>query len=353
MSRALRIANYAIFFLLISCTPTPSSPVTNSLYVFRFSPPALIQLSQDFQILEELPFTFPPDCGLFDIFPAPRGTLLAVELSCAFGQTVLFLDLETGSAIKAFTEADSHFLAWTNDGKAVFLKVDSLGNPRIVRASTSLSAEIIPITELTYDLAPKPGGYDFTFTFSRGLGFGSEIYLARQDGRVVQQLYADTLSYIAYARWSPDGKKIAFIKIPDSQTPFTIGELWLINADGSNPHKLAEADAGHGYAANWSPDGTQIAFVKRENGNDPAASQSAEALISNIYIVNVETGEIEQVTHFAEGRAETPHWSPDGNTLAFQSVLNGRMDLQVVGVVSEEIKPILAEPACCPGWMRK
>jgi Tol biopolymer transport system component len=93
--------------------------------------------------------------------------------------------------------------------------------------------------------------------------------------------------------------------------------------------------------------------VKRENANDSNASQSAEALISNIYIVNVETGEIEQVTHLAEGRAETPHWSPDGNTLAFQSVLNGRMDLQVVGVVSEEIKPILAEPACCPGWMRK
>jgi Tol biopolymer transport system component len=87
--------------------------------------------------------------------------------------------------------------------------------------------------------------------------------------------------------------------------------------------------------------------------DDPNASQSAEALISNIYIVNVETGEIKPVTHFTEGRAETPHWSPDGNTLVFQNVLNGRMDLQVVDLASGEIKPILAEPACCPSWMRK
>lgn len=361
MPRILRITIYTL--ILTACTPTPTTPTQNTFYALRITPPTLLEFSTDLTtVTREIPFSFPLDCGLFDIFPAPRGTFLAIELSCSFGQTVLFLDVETGSTTKAFPESDSHFLAWTNDGKAVFLKVDSLGHPQIIRMYPDGVRDFIPITELTYDLAPKPNSHDFTFTFSRGLGFGSEIFLARQDGRIVQQLYADTFNYIAYARWSPDGKKIAFIKIPDSQTPFTIGELWLMDVDGSNPHMLSEADAGHGYAANWSPDGRQIAFVMRENADDPNASQSAQALISNIYIVNVETSEIKQVTHFTEGRAETPHWSPDGNSLVFQSVLNGRMVLQVVDVArvrngpnesSGETRPILAEPACCPGWMRK
>jgi dipeptidyl aminopeptidase/acylaminoacyl peptidase len=287
------------------------------------------------------------------MFPSPRGNYLALELSCSFGQTVLFLDSETGSLAPAYPEADSHFLAWAADGAAMFLKVDSAGNPRIIRASTTFSADLVPITELTYDLAPKPDSFDFTFTFSRGLGFGSELWLARQDGRVVQQSYADPLNYIAFARWSPDGKQIAFIKIPDSQMPFTIGELWLMNANGSNARKLADADAGHGYAANWSPDGTRIAFVVRENADDSSANESAEALISNIDIFEVRSNQITEVTNYPQGRAETPQWSPDGNKLFFLRVVNGRMELQMADLLTREVKAFLTEPACCPSWMRK
>ncbi|MBI5838931.1 MAG: PD40 domain-containing protein [Chloroflexi bacterium] len=345
------IAVLCLLLALFACSP--ASPAQNTLHVFRFSPPALIELSDDFQPVAELPLSFPPDCGLFDIFPAPRGILFAVELSCAYGQTVLFLDLETGSLSPAFTEADSHFLAWTNDGKAVFLKVNSTGNPQIQRAYADGTHDFVPVTELTYDLAPKPNGSDFTFTFSRGLGFGSEMWLAKKDGNIVQQVYADKENYIAYACWSPDGRQIAFIKIPDSQVPFTVGELWLMNANGSNARKLADADAGHGYAANWSPDGMQIAFVVRENADDTRANESADALVSNIYVVGVAANEITQVTHFDEGRAETPHWSPDGNKLFFQYVINGRMDSQVVDLLKDEIKPVLTESACCPSWMRK
>ena len=59
-----------------------------------------------------------------------------------------------------------------------------------------------------------------------------------------------------------------------------------------------------------------------------------------------------QVTHFTQGRAETPVWSPDGNTLAFDFVLNGRMDVQIVDLVSGEGTPLLTEPACCPIWLQ-
>ena len=126
-----------------------------------------------------------------------------------------------------------------------------------------------------------------------------------------------------------------------------------MNSDGSNSHKLADADSGHGYAANWSPDGQRIAFVVRENLQGENANQLSDALISNIYTVDVETGELKPVTNFTEERVETPLWSADGNTLAFMVVLNGRMNVSIADMFSGEIKLLEAESACCPAWMRK
>ena len=353
-NRRLLIFAFCLLFFLSSCSPAPEPPPTNILNLIRLSPPALVQFSEDLAPLAELPLSFPSDCGLYNTFPPPHGIILAVELSCAFGQTVLFLNTETGSVTQAFPQADSHFLAWTADSTAVFLRVDNSASPRIVRVNAkTLNAENIPISEFTYDLSSKPVGSDFTFTFSRGFGFGSELHLTKNDGYTSQLLYTDPLNYISFARWSADGKQIAFIKIPDSQTSFTIGELWVMDADGNNARKLADADAGHGYAANWSPDGSRIAFVARMNTEDANANESTDALISNIQVVNTSTNEIVQVTNFNEGRVETPHWSPDGNSLVFIRVLNGKMEVQVKSLLTDEIKTLLTEPACCVSWMRK
>ena len=278
---------------------------------------------------------------------------MAVELNCPSGQTVLYLDVKSGSITQPVANSDSHFLAWTPDGKEAYLKVDSLGNPHVIRATVEGNDEFVPITEFTYDLAPSLNPREFTFSFSRGLGQGSELWLAKQDGNVVEQLYADSSNYISFARWSSDGTKIAFIKIPDSQTPFTVGELWVMDVEGSNARKLADADAGHGFAVNWSPDGTKIAFVVRENQEDEDANQSSDALISNIQIVDVESGRSPQITNITDGRVETPFWSPGGNTLTFNVVINGRMDVHHADIITGRMRAILTEPACCPAWMRK
>lgn len=352
--------------LLLSCTPqTPQLSLQTSLFVYRFQPPAFLEFSKDFQAVREIPFSIPPNCGLFNTFPAPIGRFIAIELSCPDGQTVLFLDTpaprgsETAGVTQPVTDSDSHFLAWAFDGKAAYLKVDSFGNPRVIRASTNGGQDFIPITEFTYDLAPSLNTGEFTFSFSRGLGQGSELWLAKHDGKVVEQLYADQFNYISFARYSPDGHQIAFIKIPDTQTPFTVGELWAIPAtaaqevDGLHARKLTDADAGHGYAANWSPDGKRIAFVVRENPDDERADQSSDLLISNVYIVDVESKALTKVTNLESGRVETPVWSPDGNTLAFNVVINDRIEVQIADLTTGEMRSLITESTCCPAWMRK
>jgi len=366
--------HFLLLIFLLSCnSQAPQPSLQTTLYVFRFNPPAFVEFSIDFQLLKEIPFSIPVNCGLLNTFPAPMGKYIAMELNCPNGQTVLFLDTslragtEPDAITQPITDIDSHFLAWTADGKAAYLKVDSLGNAHIARVDANGNNDFIPVTEFTYDLAANPTNNDFTFTFSHGLGQGSELWLAKQDGNVVEQLTADQFNYISFARYSPDGSRIAFIKIPDTQTPFSVGELWIMNNDGTSAHKLADADAGHGYAANWSPDGKKLAFVVRENPADEHADQSSDSLISNVYVVDIKSGALQQITHLENGRVETPFWSPDGNTLAFNVVMNDRMEVQIadVGQVGSsesggpsrdptgKIRSLIAESSCCPAWMRK
>jgi len=359
--RPFSITIIALLFLA-SCAPALQTPLP-SLVIYRFDPPAFLEFSEDLQPIKEIPFSVPPNCGLYNTFPAPVGEFVLIELNCPNGQTVLFLDLESASVSQPVTDTDSHFLAWVRAGGAVYLRVDSLGSPQIISVRIDGKKEFVPVTEFTYDIDSSSNLGEFIFTISRGLGYGSELYLAKNNGQTTQLLYADQYNYISFARFSPDGKRIAFIKTPDTQTPFTVGELWSIPAIVTFANKtpssmkegryLAHADAGHGYAVNWSPDGTKIAFVMRSNPEDERADQSSDALISNIYFVDVESGEATQITNFTDARAETPYWSPQGNILSFNVVLNGRMQVHVADLVSGEIRTLITESTCCPMWMRK
>ena len=365
MLRQLRIitkyplwTNYILFIFLLSCTPAPQitqpqPPLQTSFYIYRFNPPALVEFSEDFQLVKEIPFSIPPHCGLFNLFPAPVGKFMAIELNCPNGQTVLYIDVVSAAVTQPVTDTDSHFLAWAPDGAAAYLKIDSLGNARVARMFTNGEREEMDLIGWTYDLSVQPVIENLTFTFSRGLGQGSELWLTKRNGDVIEQLYADPYNYISFARWSPAGSQLAFIKIPDSATPFTVGELWVMDANGSNAGKLADADAGHGYAANWSPNGKQVAFVVRENPEDRRANESSESLISNIYVVELDSGALKQVTHLTVGHVETPFWSPDGNTLGFNVVINGRIEVRIAEMTTGEIRSLVTESTCCPAWMRK
>ena len=350
---SLIAASVLLFISLSACSSLRLTSSNPEFYVFRLEPPALVETSADGQPLREIPISLPVGCGLNDFFPSPRGAWLAIELSCSFGQAVVWLNTDTSELKQAVTDSDSHFLAWTPDGEAVYLKVNSINQPKIVRVHTDGARDTLPITELTYDLAPLPNGRDFIFSFSRGMGFGSEMDIARFDGRSLTRFAADPGFYLSFARWSPDEKQIAYIKIPDSQTPFTVGGLWVMSADGSKARKLADADAGHGYAPAWSPDGNQLAFVKRENPNDVVADQSADALVSNIYLANVQNGAVLPLTAFKDARVESPDWSPDGNQIAFTVVMNDKMSVVLADPASGETRQVLTGSVCCPAWIQK
>lgn len=80
----------------------------------------------------------------------------------------------------------------------------------------------------------------------------SQIYVAeigRSDRQPRQLTHAAGSS--SAPRWSPDGKKLAFV---------TGGQIWIMDADGDDKKQLSSISTGASNPA-WSPDGRWIAFV--------------------------------------------------------------------------------------------
>src|SRR5262249_33243641 len=66
------------------------------------------------------------------------------------------------------------------------------------------------------------------------------------------------------------------------------------------------ADLDQVFNPTWSPDGRQIAFAGLNGG------------MSDLYVVDVESGAVRQLTHDAFADLQ-PTWSPDGRTIAFST----------------------------------
>ena len=297
----------------------------------------------------------PADCAIWGLHPAPRGLWVAIELDCGNGMTVLQLDLETETAslpAEAYG-TDARFLAWMPDGEQLYLQVDTLGDPKVIQVEVSSGrSEILPFPATLDDLAVMPDGQSVLYATSRGMGPGSELWLAELDGSPLHRLIADPDHLVARARPSPRGDRIAYILMPDSQVPFTVGQLWVMDADGGNAHLLGDADAGHGYAPVWSSDGKQVAIVVRDNPDDAEANTSAGALVSNLSVLDAERGEESYTTDFHDGYIETPTWSPDSSALVFNFIGNGTIIAWVSNLVEETLQPLDKAPfSCCAVYL--
>jgi Tol biopolymer transport system component len=114
-------------------------------------------------------------------------------------------------------------------------------------------------------------------------------------------------------QYSPDGKKIAF-----ESNASGLMEIWLCDADGSNPTQLTKFAGSPVGTPRWSPDGQWIAFDHNEGG------------FWGIYVVRAQGGAPRRVTPAPSKRQETyeaPSWSRDGKWIYYGSNQTGHFEV--------------------------
>ena len=100
----------------------------------------------------------------------------------------------------------------------------------------------------------SPNGRRATFSAGCGGGYGSCIYVSNADGSHRRQISAVGAGGNEQPAWSPDGRLIAWINA---------NELWVMNADGSQPRRLAPGPLPETYdsSPSWAPDGSRLVFA--------------------------------------------------------------------------------------------
>jgi len=346
MRRTLLFLLTSLIFLLPSCTRSltrlpipegvPSGPV---LVAYRPETQTLVVLNSQVTPAQptapEINLPLPSGCVVWNLHPSPSTRWLAIEMECDGGPLVEALHIDSGELrrMSPNLETDSHFLAWHPDGRHIYLRLDALSEPRIVRMDVHTDdIDALPISPYVYDLSVAPDGDRLLYSLTLGIGLGSETWLANADGRNSSLLIKEPAGLVTFARWSPNAQQIAYILMPDSQVPFTIGQLFVLDDAKDAPTPIADVDTGHGYAPDWSPDGSFLAFVVRENPNDPQADTAFGALLSNIYLADVSTLAITPLTGFSNARVDAPAWSPDGRSITASIARNGTIDSWIVNI---------------------
>jgi len=120
--------------------------------------------------------------------------------------------------------------------------------------------------------------------------------------------------------WSPDGKRVAFVRTIaplSSVGPPAIVGIFLMNADGTHVKQVTQRKPKSGtedHAPSWSPDGRRIVFMRVNNTAKPPGA-------SVIYVVNADGthGSVLRTMPHRWPGAGAPAWSPDGTRILYST----------------------------------
>jgi len=189
-------------------------------------------------------------------------------------------------------EENPSSLAWSPNGTRIAYHVSSGGDTGLWLMKPDGTGKLHLSDMGADDLDWSPDGTRIAFhSVDPVVCCDTYIWSVNSDGSGLQQLSEGS---DRHPHWSPDGTEIAFLRS---------GDLWIMNADGTNPHLIV---VGASRIA-WSPDGSRIAF-------------------SGVGLETVSpdgSGRLQLVDMNIDSSSGYPYWSPDGSTIAFMSWPNG------------------------------
>jgi Tol biopolymer transport system component len=172
---------------------------------------------------------------------------------------------------------------------------------KIVHLALTLTLAVAVFCPTAYATFPGKNG---RIAFVRG----PDIYSINADGSDLRQLTSlGSDSSAFWESWSPDGKQIVF---NEYTSPDFLGQLWLMEADGSNQRLLLADPDFDDERPSFTADGRSVVFSRCRLDIEACA----------LFEVEISGGHIRALNNFELGIQDfSPHYSSD-DRLAFKSV---------------------------------
>ena len=162
-------------------------------------------------------------------------------------------------------DADAIFSpSFASDGTALFFQAESAGGSALKRAERGDSgvlhvATIVDDAAKNYHVKLSPDDRSVAFDSDRDGVRG--VYVARADGSGVRRVSGN--GYAAVPTWSPDGRRLAFLRAEDDRP--AVWNLWLLDLDTGEMARLTNYRYGQVWAGAWFPDGRRIAYSHEDH----------------------------------------------------------------------------------------
>jgi imidazolonepropionase-like amidohydrolase/Tol biopolymer transport system component len=197
---------------------------------------------------------------------------------------------------------------------------------------------------VAWEMQPKwsPDGRQIAFTSDRG--GGDNLWIMDADGSNPVQVSKESFRLLNQPEWSPDGQFIVGRKHFTSARSLGAGEIWMYHRSGGGGVQMTERrtqqkDTGE---PAFSPDGRYLYFSDDATPGD--VFEYSKDVNEQIYVIrrlDRETGEIEPYIT-GPGGSIRPTPSPDGKSLAFIRRVRYQSVLYVMDIQSGRETPVFS-----------